>query len=120
VIVGAGYFGDMHNNFGRQLKKGPQMKSIPKGRKSSAPDKTGKQQEEEESQRQKEGQHDEEKVGLWTNRTWEVVMWTNLIHLGLGFWVIDVMGLTHFCIINICCMRRYRRSYWVCYVFVEF
>jgi hypothetical protein len=45
-----------------------------------------KQRKEEEIQRKKEGQRDEEMVGSWTNHAQEVVMWTNLIHLGLGFW----------------------------------
>jgi hypothetical protein len=51
----------------------------------------------------KEGHHDEEKFGSRNICAQEVLMWTNLIHLGLGFWVLVVVVLTHFGSINMYC-----------------
>jgi hypothetical protein len=56
------------------------------GKEMFQPGNKEKQREEEESQRKKEGQCDEETVGSRTSHAQEVVMWKNLIHLGLGFW----------------------------------
>jgi len=60
---------------------------VQEGSKISAPDNREKQHEEKESQRQKEGQHEEENIGSRTRQMHEVVMWTNLIHLMLCFLV---------------------------------
>jgi hypothetical protein len=75
------------------LRKGPQIEHAPEVREKKHTRRLGKQcignkekqHEEEERQRQKEGQHDEEKIGSWNSCMQEVVMWKNLIHLGLGF-----------------------------------
>jgi hypothetical protein len=61
------------------------MECVLEGRKRSALDNKGKKCEEEESKRKKEIYCDEEMVGSRTSRAYEVVKWTNLIHLGLGF-----------------------------------